>query len=59
MCTVVPFDRYARVSPVDSSVQEYRQQAIEVRRAPEQEFDAFDDVVLVERVWRNRSRDGE
>ena len=42
---VVPFDRHAGVSPVYSGVQEYRQQAIEVRRAPEQELDAFDHVV--------------
>ena len=42
-----------------SGVQEYRQQAIEVRRTPEQELDAFDDVVLVERIGRDRGRDGE
>jgi hypothetical protein len=41
-----------------SCIQEYRKQAIEVRRAPEQEFDAFDHVILVERIWRNRGRDG-
>ena len=41
-----------------SRVQEYRQHAIEVRRAPEQQLDAFDHVVLVERIWRNRGRDG-
>jgi hypothetical protein len=44
---------------VYSCVQEDRQQAIEVRRAPEQEFDAFDHVILVERIWRNRGRGGE
>jgi hypothetical protein len=44
---------------VDFRVQEHRQQAIEIRRAPEQELDAFGHVVLVERIWRNRGRDGE
>jgi hypothetical protein len=43
---------------VYSCVYEHRQQAIEVRRAPEQEFDAFDHVILVERIWRKRGRDG-
>src|SRR5689334_9507547 len=59
MRTVVPFDRDAGVSPVYSGIQEHRQQAVEVRRAPEQEFDAFDNVVLVERKGRNRGRDSE
>ncbi len=59
MRPVVPFERHAGVSPLYSCVKEHRQQAIEVRRAPEQKFHAFDHVALVERIWRNRRRDGE
>src|SRR5215471_362616 len=33
MCAVVPFDRYAGVPPVYSGVQEYRKQAVEIRRS--------------------------
>jgi len=33
--TIIPIDRHAGVSPIDAGVQEYRQQAVEVRRAPE------------------------
>ena len=59
MRAVVPFDRYAGISPEYSGVQKYRQQAIKIRRAPEQELDAFDDVALIEQKGRNRGRDGE
>jgi hypothetical protein len=40
-------------------IQEYREEAIELRRPPKQQLDAFNHVGLIERIWRNRGRNSE
>jgi hypothetical protein len=54
---IEPLEGHNRIAPSDAAIGVDPDQALEVRRASEELFDARDDIALVEAVRRHAGRD--